>query len=154
MIEFSIVATSFPGNHDVSGLSETAGGALGFGSITSAIHSAAKSPAGFPYFWPVDLGRREVRPIRAKALRITLPGGQVIFRKYAGPAAPRFITRQALTSLGSSIESAAQSARGSDLHSWLKSFLNGIADLESVAFRLATPNVTGRLAQGYQVEHA
>jgi hypothetical protein len=155
MIEFELVANSFPNNgQDVSGLAETAGFALGFGEVSSEINNTARSARGFPYFWPVDRGRRGFGPINAQALKITLPGGQVIFRKYVGPSQPRYITARMLTSLTGNMQAAAQSAEGGNFHAWLVSFLNGIADAEAQALYSLTPSVSGKLASSYRVGRA
>jgi hypothetical protein len=155
MIEFELVANSFPNSgQDLSGLAETAGGALGFGTVSSEINNIARSPRGFSYFWPVDRGRRGFGPINAQALKITLPGGQVIFRKYVGPSQPRYITARMLTSLTANLQASAQAAQGGDLHAWLVSFLNGIADNEARALYSLTPVVSGKLASSYQVGRA
>ena len=154
MIEFELVANSFAATPDFSALSETAGGALGFGQVSSEIDNTARSPRGFPYFWPVDRGRRGFGPINAQALKITLPGGQVIFRKYVGPSQPRYITQRMLATLTANMQAAAQGAQGDSLHSWLVSFLNGIADTEAQALYSLTPTVTGKLASSYTVGRA
>lgn len=153
MLTLNLVSKSFDPSGQLEQLSETAGGALGFGILNSSIISTARSPIGFDYFWAVDRGRRAIRPIRASALKIPIGGGKFIFRKYAGPSAPRYITQRALSALNLSVGSAAQAATGKTMVTWLKSFLNGLADSQAQAFRQATPgNGTGRLAGGYKVK--
>ena len=155
MLTLNLVSKSFDPSGQLEQLSETVGGATNFGVLNSAIISTARSPIGFDYFWAVDRGRRAIRPIRAKALKIPIGGGKFIFRKYAGPSAPRYITQRAISVLGLSAASAAQSAQGNGMTSWLKSFLNNLADSQVAAFRSATPTTgTGRLVGGYQVRKA
>src|SRR5579871_1549621 len=76
--------------------------------LESSIFNDAKSlpsPSGrwggYPYFWPVDLGRGPVNPVYAKALRIPIGNGQFIFRKSAGPSAPRNIRKIAAIQIDS-----------------------------------------------------
>lgn len=152
MLKLNLVSKSFDPSGQLEQLSETAGGALNFGVLTSAIISTARSPIGFDYFWAVDRGRRAIRPIRASALKIPIGGGKFIFRKYVGPSAPRYITQRGLSSLGLSATAAAQIARGANIIVWLKSFLNNLVDFQASAFKSVTPNgSSGRLASGYQV---
>ncbi len=122
------------------------------GALESAVFSGARSPAGFDYFWAVDRGRREVRPINARALRIVLPGGQVIFRKFARPSRPRFVTQRALANFPAMFRAATSTAKGETFSAWIRSFLDNVADFAAEAFRRSTPRVSGRLAQGYRVK--
>lgn len=95
--------------------------------LQTDIFADARSATGYPYFYPVDLGRGPVRPVNAKALKITLPNGQVIFRKSAGPAAPRNIRLESFAQVDGSAINAATIARGNNLRGWLVSFLNAVA---------------------------
>jgi hypothetical protein len=136
-----------------SELSETVGGALGFGTIDAAIQTGARSPSGFPYFWSVDRGRRGFGPRSAQALRFEI-GGKFVFAKRVGPSQPRYITQKAISALNQNIQAAAAIAAGNDLHAWLASFLNNLADLEALALRANTPTgLTGKLASTYTVDH-
>jgi hypothetical protein len=141
------------GGRDLSQLSETAGGALGFGTVETSITSEARSPKGFAYFWAVDRGRRGFSAQPGKVLRFEI-GGQVFYRKSVGPSQPRNITQKALAALDQNMRTAAQAARGGDLHAWLASFLNGLVDFEAISFQQNTPNVTGKLASKYEVHKA
>lgn len=105
---------------------------------------------GYPYFWPVDLGRGPVKPIYAKALRITLPDGRVIFRKSVGPAAPRNIRKNSLAQLESSGVNAALTTRASNMRQWFAVFLNRMAYFYSQVLADATPKRTGKLASKYR----
>lgn len=154
MLKLNLVSKSFDPSGQLEQLSETVGGALGFGILKSEIISTARSPIGFDYFWAVDRGRRAIRPIRAKALKIPIGGGKFIFRKYAGPSAPRYITQRAVSTLNLSATAAAQTAQGTNMVAWLKSFVNNLADFQASAFKSVTPNRSGRLASGYQVRKA
>lgn len=57
------------------------------GRIVINVESGARSEAGFPYTQATRTGRKEIRPIRAKALRFTV-GGKVIYTRYVRPWRP------------------------------------------------------------------
>ena len=121
--------------------------------LETAIFNDARSPTGFPYFYPVDLGRGPVRPINAKALKIPMAGapGGLIFRKYAGPAAPRNIRQQALGQLEGSAINAAIVARGETMREWCAVFLNGMARFYSQVLADVTPRgPSGKLGSSYR----
>ena len=92
---------------------------LDVGGMEADIFNDARSLAGptgqgggYPYYWPVNLGRGPVHPIHAKALRIVLPDGTVIFRKSAGPAAARDILGKSVAQLDSSAINAVATSGG------------------------------------------
>ena len=121
--------------------------------LNTAIFNDARSVTGYPYFWPVDLGRGPIRPINAKALKIPVQGapGGFIFRKWAGPAAPRNIRQQALGQLEGSAVNAAILARGETLRGWCAAFLNGMARFYSQVLADATPRgPSGKLGSSYR----
>ena len=65
------------------------------GELQTDIFSDARSATGFPYFYPVDLGRGPVVAKNAKALRFTLPDGRDDFSQERRPCGaakypPRF----------------------------------------------------------------
>ena len=92
---------------------------LDVGGMEADIFNDARSLAGptgqgggYPYHRPVNLGRGPVHPIHAKALRIVLPDGTVIFRKSAGPAAARDILGKSVAQLDSSAINAVAPRAG------------------------------------------
>ncbi len=97
------------------------------GELETSIFQDARSPSGFPYFYPVDLGRGPVVAKNAKALKITLPDGSVIFRKSAGPSAPRNIRLESFAQFDGAAINASISARGTTIRGWCVSFLNFMA---------------------------
>lgn len=105
---------------------------------------------GYPYFWPVDLGRGPVKPIFAKALRIDLGNGNVIFRKSAGPAAPRDIRKMAMNQLESSAVNAAVTTSAQNIRQWCAVFLSKMAYFYSQVLSDATPRRSGNLASKYR----
>jgi len=122
-------------------------------SLETSIFNDARSTTGFPYFYPVDLGRGPVRPINAKALKIPMAGvpGGFIFRRSAGPAAPRNIRQQALGQLEGSAINAAITAGGLTPRGWLASFLNGMARFYSQVLADVTPRgPSGKLGSSYR----
>lgn len=118
-------------------------------TLKTEIYNDARSLKGFPYFYAVDLGRGPIRPINAKALRIPVGGG-FIFRKSAGPSAPRNIRNLASNLLNETAMSAAQSAQGSTIRAWLVSFLNSMALQYSHVLSVVTPRQGGKLATSYR----
>lgn len=124
----------------------------GVESLETSIFNDARSATGYPYFYPVDLGRGPVKPINAKALRIPIGGGQFIFRRSAGPAAPRNIRQQALVQLEGSAINAAIVAGGATPRGWFASFLNGMARFYSQVLADVTPGsaYTGKLRNSYR----
>jgi hypothetical protein len=106
---------------------------------------------GFAYFNAVDQGRGPVKPIYAKALRIVLPNGDVIFRKSVGPSAPRNIRVNSLVQLESSAVNASLTASGDSLRGWIASFLNKMAYFYSQVLADATPRgASGKLGSSYR----
>jgi len=131
------------------------------GVLETSIFSDARSqpsPSGrwgdYPYFWPVDLGRGPVTAKFAKALRIPLPDGTVIYRKSVGPAAPRNIRKNAFVQLDSAAINAGVSASGTPypgIRQWLAAFLRMMAYFYSQSLAEATPGgLTGKLRQSYR----
>jgi len=130
---------------------------LDIGVLETAIFNDARSlpsPSGrwggYAYFWPVDRGRGPVRPIFAKALRIPVGDGKFIFRKSAGPAAPREITKNSMSQLEGSAINAAIMSSGSTLRQWFVVFLNRMASFHSQVFADFTPRKSGKLASNYR----
>lgn len=125
----------------------------GVESLETSIFNDARSATGYPYFYPVDLGRGPVKPIHAKALRIPIMGGDggYIFRRSAGPAAPRNIRQKALVQLEGSAINAAIVAGGATPRGWFASFLNGMARFYSQVLAEVTPRgPSGKLGQSYR----
>ena len=121
--------------------------------LQTAIFNDARSPAGFPYFYPVDLGRGPVKPINAKALKIPMAGapGGFIFRRSAGPAAPRNIRNQALAQLEGSAVNAAIVSRGETMRGWCANFLNNMARFYAQVLAEVTPRgPSGKLGSSYR----
>lgn len=123
--------------------------------LMSEVHNRAQSETGF-YYWPaVNFGRGPVFPKRAKALKIPIGGGRFIFRKSAGPAAPRYILVKTLPTIPGNAQFAATFAAGTNLRGWWASFLNAMAKLQAAALAEKTPfGPTGRLASSYEVKEA
>jgi hypothetical protein len=122
-------------------------------SLETSIFNDARSATGFPYFYPVDLGRGPVFPKNAKALKIPMAGapGGFIFRRSAGPAAPRNIRQQALGQLEGSAINAAITAGGATPRGWFASFLNGMARFYSQVLADVTPRgPSGKLGSSYR----
>jgi hypothetical protein len=110
---------------------------------------------GYAYYWPVNLGRGPVNPIYAKALRIVLPDGTVIFRKHAGPSAARDILGKSAAQLESSAINAVATSGGvgygSSVRRWFATFLTKFAYFQAQVMADATPNGPGgKLASSYR----
>lgn len=120
------------------------------GRLETDIFNDARSSNGYPYFWPVDLGRGPVVAKNAKALRFVTPGGQVLFRKSVGPAAPRDIRKTAISQMESSAINASITAGGRDIRQWLAVFLTKMGYFYSQVLADATPRRTGKLASRYR----
>lgn len=127
------------------------------GTLETDVFSDARSdpsPSGrwgdYPYFWPVDQGRGPVKPIYAKALRIVLDNGQVIYRKSVGPAAPRNIRALAMNQLEASALNASLSSNGSTVREWMAKFLTQLAYFYSQVLADASPKKSGKLASSYR----
>jgi len=126
---------------------------LNVAGLETAIFNDARSPIGFPYFYPVDLGRGPVFPKNAKALKIPIAGapGGFIFRRSAGPAAPRNIRNQALAQLEGSAVNAAIVSRGETMRGWCANFLNNMARFYSQVLADVTPRgPSGKLGSSYR----
>lgn len=121
--------------------------------LQSSVVNTAQSEIGFPYYAAVDRGRRAVRPVNAKALRIPTPNG-FIFRKFAGPSAPRHITKRSLEDILPNAQFSAAFAAGQTIRGWITSFLNSMAKLHSDSLATRTPIRTGNLAGSYEVRKA
>jgi hypothetical protein len=128
------------------------------GNMHADIVQDATSDRGFRYFYPVDLGRGPVVAKNAKALRITLPDGRVIFRKSVGPAAPRNIRLNSLPEVMGSAINAGVVARGDSIRGWLLSFLGMCAFYFAQVLAEHTPVSPlpggGKLKQSYRATPA
>lgn len=128
------------------------------GLETAIYNDARSSPnpvsgrgGGYPYFYPVDLGRGPVVARNAKALAIPTANG-VIFRKKVGPAAPRNIRNNAAVQLEQScVNAAVTTPEFSGVRAWCVSFLNKVAAYFIQPLEEQTPKgLTGRLKQSYR----
>lgn len=71
------------------------------GSRVIRFRFPAKSPAGFEYAQAVFAGRKEVRPVRAQALRwVTKGGGAVVFSQRSRAVPPNRWTERVFRQIG------------------------------------------------------
>jgi hypothetical protein len=125
---------------------------LEFGELETSIFNDARSaePYSFPYFFPVDLGRKGFSAKNAKALRFEV-GGRVIFRKSVGPSMPRNIRLNSFAQFyGSCINAAASVGDQPTVRAWLAAFLTKVAWYHAQTLADLTPKVSGKLAQSYR----
>jgi hypothetical protein len=122
-----------------------------FNDARSAPNPVSGRGGGYPYFYPVDLGRGPVVARNARALAIPTASG-VIFRKRVGPAAARNIRPNALTQLeGAALNAAFTTGNQANLRGWFATFLNKVAAFFILPLQEMTPSgLTGKLKQSYR----
>lgn len=137
--------------------------ALPKGGATAVIHSDARGADGFPYFQSVDLGRRELRPVRARALR-WLPGpstispmspewfGGAVFSMRSRASRPQNLRERAIAEAMPAIQALA--ARSSAAYGGLVEFVNRAALLVLRSLLRITPRRTGKLRSSYRIDPA
>jgi hypothetical protein len=135
------------------------------GRPTATISSDARTRTGIPIFKLVDQGRGEVRPRRAKALRIPLRGIQfvpaeggtvaAIFRKRAKAVPPKFIKSRAVTQTLSAVPLiSATQPPASSIRSQTIRLLNRVAEFALDRIRTLTPGRSGKLRKSIRLEKA
>jgi len=111
----------------------------------------------------VDLGRGEVRPKRAKALRIPIRGVQfiqaeggtkaAIFRKKARPAPPQLVTDRALIQTQSQARLVAQTGDFDiSTRRGLSGAINAVAELLAGNIKQLIKGKSGKLEKSIRVE--
>jgi hypothetical protein len=122
-----------------------------FNDARSAPNPVSGRGGGYPYFYPVDLGRGPVVAKNARALAIPTENG-VIFRRSVGPAAPRFIRSNAMGQLeGTCINAAVTSGSQETVRGWFAAFLNKVAAYFISPLEESTPRgLTGKLKSSYR----
>lgn len=121
--------------------------------VVARIFNDARSREGFAYFWSVDMGRREVRPVRARALRWVGRGGEVVFsmrsRRYAGRKMRAAAIIESLSRIRALERAAGWTRPG------LVSVVNRVARMITARMAKLTPRgTTGKLAKGFRIEEA
>lgn len=125
------------------------------GAPEAIVFNDKRTRSGLSLFRIIDRGRGPVRPVRAKALRIPLRGGQVIFRKFARATRPQFLREKAVAAM----QQAGVLAVSFNLtQDGLVEFINSIARTGLNELRRKTPRrgIGGgkRLADSYRLKEA
>ncbi len=125
------------------------------GTPEAVVFNDKRTKTGLSVFRLVDRGRGPVRPVRAKALRIPLRGGRVIFRNFARAARPQFLREKAI----SAMQRAGVLAVSFNLtQDGLVEFINSIARVGLQELRRKTPRRGfgggKRLADSYRLKEA
>ncbi len=127
---------------------------LPHGMPEAVVSNTKRTTTGLSIFNLVDRGRGPVRPVRAKALRIRLRGGRVIFRKFARAARPQFLRQKAVAAMN---QAGALAIRFDLTQAGLVNFINEIARVGLEALKRSTPRrgTGGRsLRDSYEIREA
>jgi hypothetical protein len=125
------------------------------GTPQASVFNDKRTRSGRSIFKIIDKGRGPVRAIRARALRIPLRSGRVIFRKSAGPAPAQDLTERAVADMNNA---GATAVRFELSHGGLVGLINMIARVGFNTLRQRTPRRglgSGRaLADSYRLDEA